>query len=790
MPLPSRRLGGFLLAAACACPAQSDHPFVRAASEPLCSASTTLTVGSFHTPLTAQYIWTANDAAVLTEPRDLSRIKRNDWKIEPHFFRKKFTLTSIPANATLYIAGPRSAHVWLNGQPVAVLRFDGGHHIGFATLSANVAPYLRIGSNVLAFEVVRGYGSHHHTNSLATRWLNSGEVLATEILPAAPGIAALPLLQSDSTWRSTTSADPGWQQPGFNDAAWKPVTSLGGIESNIDFSQWNADAGMYAWPGYFGEAPYMANCFLPPATTTQTPNGLLLDFGRELNGRLLLAAHTQDLHATIRYGESMGELLHAPFLGDLPLNVPPGHTARGPKTGFRYALVKNVSSDTTISAESIFYPAQAIGSFRSSDARLNRIWQTAVDTAHLSMQDSILDGIKRDRGRWIGDDEVIHRVVADVYGDSRLVRSGLEDAIGPAPVNGPVNGLPGYSAWWVISEFEYVQRWGDLDQLRSVQGRMLQLLALMERDLDARHIYAAKDGGKPFVDWAPGLSGDSPEARRAVHFEYLLAFRRAATLLRLTGDTASAAHYDALASEMTTAAQTSLAETPGGFGDRWQTNAIAVLAGAVTSEAQRQAVWRVLARTVTTRKPSDIITPYYGNYLLSAMAALGHRAEALAWMRFYWGGMLDAGATSFWEAWDPAWAGPDPHARLQADDKVGYYASLAHGWSSGPAAWLIEQILGLTPLAPGDRLMQIRPDLAGLQWAQGDIATPQGAVRVEATPQHIAVKLPAGITAEILLPAGRWTCNGRALANSSASDDRIRTTWSQPATLNCVRQTP
>lgn len=783
-----RSLRTLLLAAACACAAQPPHRAAHNEPEPLCSASTIRTVERLHTPLTAQYIWTADDAAVLTRPQELNRIKRNDWKIEPHFFRTTFLLATPPARATLYIAGPRSARVWLNGRFVTTLRFNGGPHIGFATKTASVTPFLRSGSNVLALQVIRGYGSHHHTNSLPTHWLNSGEVLAAEVLPAAVGIAAPPLLESNATWRSTTTPATGWQQPDFNDATWKPVTSLGGIESDVDFFQWNADAGMDAWPDYFGEAPYMANCIQPPAQTTPTADGLLLDFGHELNGRLLLTAHSHAVHATIRYGESMGELLHAPFLGDLPLFAPAGHTACGPKTGFRYALVKNAGSDATVSAEAIFYPAPAIGSFQSSDARLNRIWQTAVDTAHLSIQDSILDGIKRDRGRWIGDDEVIHRVIADVYGDPRLVRAGLEDAIGPAPVVGPVNGLPGYSAWWIVSEYEYVLRWGDLNQLRSVQSRMLQLLSLMERDLDARHLYAAMTGGKPFVDWAPELSSDSPEARRAVHFEYLLAFRRAASLLRLTGDTADAADYDALARAMTTAAQSSLTDSQGAFGDRWQTNAIAVLAGAVTSDTQRQAVWRILTRAVTARKPYDIITPYYGSYLLAAMAELGHRQEALAWMRAYWGGMIDAGATSFWEAWDPAWAGPDPHAHLQADDKVGYYTSLSHGWSSGPAAWLIEQTLGVTPLEPGYRRMQVRPDLAGLSWVQGAIATPHGPVRVKANSQRVALTLPAGIIAEILLPAGRWSCNGRALANTAASDGRIRTTWHQPGTLQCARQ--
>jgi alpha-L-rhamnosidase len=286
-----------------------------------------------------------------------------------------------------------------------------------------------------------------------------------------------------------------------------------------------------------------------------------------------------------------------------------------------------------------------------------------------------------------------------------------------------------------------------------VQARMLELLARMERELDARGVYAGT--GKPFVDWANGFSGDSAEARRAVDFEYLLAFRDAASLLRLAGDEADAAKWDARADAMTVAAQKYLVDAGGAFGDRWQTNAIAVMAGAVTTDAQRAAVWRVLERTVAGRKPEDVITPYYGNYLLTAMARLGHRREAVAWMKSYWGGMLDAGATSFWEAWDPAWAGGDPHARLEADDKVGYNASLAHGWSSGPAAWLMEEVLGVKALAPRFRRVEIRPALAGLDWAKGAVATPHGAVKVEILSDRVIVTIPTGIEATVVLPVGK-----------------------------------
>jgi hypothetical protein len=658
-------------------------------------------------------------------------------------------------------------------------------------MTAEISAALRAGRNTIAIEAVRGYGSHHHTNALKTAWLNSGEVIAVKILPAATGVETAALVSGDGAWKSTVNPSAGWKQLEFDDTLWKPVTSLGGIESDVDFFQWNADAGMYAWPGYLGEAPYMANYRLYPVKTELRADGLLFDFGRELNGRMVVAAGRHGLQARVRYGESLGELLNAPYLGDLPLFAPAGAEAKGPKSGFRYALVSfdGDHSEAKVFAEGIFYPSAQVGSFESSDLRLNKIWESAVYTAHLSMQDSILDGIKRDRGRWIGDAEVIDRVIADVYGDSRLVKAALEDAIGSEPVTGHVNGLPGYSAWWVVSEAEYVRRWGDLHQLLGVKARLLELLPRMERELDAHNVYAAASGAKPFVDWANGLDTDSPEARRCMHFEYLLAFRQAAWLLRQAGDEADAVKYDARADSMAVAAKKYLKDESGAYGERWQTNAIAVLAGTVESAADREAVVRVLLRTVIGRKPSDVITPYYGDYLLSAMAKLGYRREALDWMRTYWGGMLDAGATSFWEAWDPAWTNDDPHAHLEADGKTGYNASLAHGWASGPAAWLMEELLGVKTIEPGSRKVQVRPELAGLEWVRGAVSTPLGAVKVEARENRIVVSIPAGMEAEVLLPAGDWICNGAIVKlDTIEAGTRVHTELRQSGQFEFVRR--
>src|SRR5580698_3530450 len=66
-----------------------------------------------HQPLPEQYIWTAPDAPANDTDRIQYVFPAPNEKTEPHFFRASFNLSSVPVQATLYIAGPRSAEVYL-----------------------------------------------------------------------------------------------------------------------------------------------------------------------------------------------------------------------------------------------------------------------------------------------------------------------------------------------------------------------------------------------------------------------------------------------------------------------------------------------------------------------------------------------------------------------------------------------------------------------------------------------------------------------------------------------------
>ncbi|HEY1810257.1 MAG TPA: alpha-L-rhamnosidase C-terminal domain-containing protein, partial [Acidobacteriaceae bacterium] len=665
----------------------------------------------------------------------------------------------------------------------------------------DVTRLLKVGDNVLAIEA------------------DHGDRLVAKLLPAPPGMfgqpsgMAEPLLITNGAWKGTKSNADGWQSASFDDSGWPAVDAMGGIESNIDFFQWNQDAGMYTWPRYQGESPFLAHTFLPAEKVTDVYAGLgtfenvaaltsentgqdfivhqgpehapneyvptlTLDFGREIAGRVQVESDSdQPLTVSIAYGESIEEAHAEPYLGVDLLHVVPHGTGVGPKSAFRYAQIRFLSDAPelkfkAIRVEDIYYPVKYQGSFESSDRLLNEIWETGAYTTHLCMQNDIWDAPKRDRGRWMGDTDISGRVSDAVFADRFLLEDTLTRVIGTLPLHDPVNGIPGYSSYWFTELANFYKHTGDRDYVASMHDRIEALLKFMDLDFDAAGHFASHTHTGLYVDWSPGLNGTNPETKEGTTLEYVRAYRAGAWLLRELGDNANAAHWEQRAQALTKSSQamhwTAGAEG-GSFGPRWQTNAMAVISG-VARPGQYAGIWQNVLSHVgePTYRPS-VISPYYGAYVLDAMAEMDHRQAALSWIREYWGGMIHEGATSFWEAYDPAWPKDDPHVDLQADDTAGYRISLAHGWSSSPTYWLMGQVLGIEPTGPGFATVTIRPDLLDLEWAKGGEPTPHGLLSVSLTKEHgmtATLDVPEDVTATVLFPVKAGTesvlVNGKA----------------------------
>ena len=276
-----------------------------------------------------------------------------------------------------------------------------------------------------------------------------------KIVPRAEGVEAPALMISDTDWRSSTTAEKGWEQAGFHDAAWKPVEAFGGIESNIEMFQWNADAGLYDWPGYDGISRFLAHMPLramsvmasyagrgsfdgPESLTSGDGEVVVQSAGREAGG---CRGAERDAGLWARADGKAGDDSDSDDADDGDgadgrvgvggdEGAVPGRESDDDSAAWHGALAEDrvpVCADAiswwgepdlrvkSIHADHIYYPVKYEGSFESSDALLNRIWETGAYTAHLCMQDGVWDASKRDRGRWMGDTDVSGPVIEDVF---------------------------------------------------------------------------------------------------------------------------------------------------------------------------------------------------------------------------------------------------------------------------------------------------------------------------------------------------------------------------------------
>lgn len=469
--------------------------------------------------------------------------------------------------------------------------------------------------------------------------------------------------------------------------------------------------------------------------------GIVIDFGVQIAGSIELfttMTESKDMPSVrIRFGESVAESMadsgergaqndHA--LRDQTVKVPwLGKTTIGP-SGFRFVRIDNADPAIPLSLGEVravltLRDVPYLGSFRSSDERLNQIWQTAAYTVHLNMQDYLWDGIKRDRLVWLGDMHPEVSVIQAVFGENEVVPKSLDLIRDRTPVTEWMNGISSYSMWWILIHEEWHLHHGDTAYLGEQKTYLTALLKRLAGYVDASG--REKLDGMRFLDWP------TYENKAAVHeglqAMMVMTMESGARLMNLLEDEETAT----LCRETAAKLRQHQPESSG------RKSPAALLALAGLRDAQE-----VAEGTLKKDGPTDLST-FYGFYVLNALGKSGDAETAMDFISQYWGGMLDHGATSFWEDFDLAWtkdagridepvpAGKkDLHGDFGAHCYIGFRHSLCHGWAGGPAAWLSRHVLGIAPAAPGFSEVFIRPQLGNLDWAEGSYPTPKGIIRV------------------------------------------------------------
>ncbi|MDQ2731102.1 MAG: hypothetical protein M3Y56_05540 [Armatimonadota bacterium] len=737
------------------------------------------------------------------------------------YVRGVVTLPRQASSAQVAITADDSFTLFVNGRQVDSSE---SQELGWKTTHlVPVEKFLRRGRNVIAIHGVNDGGG------------------AAGIL-ARLDIGGKPALLTGAGWKlfSGSPAPAGWNTPLFEDGSWVPATveaPLGGGPWGAGVDNW---PGYHTGAWYMAHMTMQAVAVETPSgadaiqgaktligsgpvhvTVAPTAGGvaeqpaLLVDFGEDLAGRLVITgksdapsppvsptsittgapAAAPPSPITVTTGESEEECYHAePGLnnsGPFPLTLTGTGTATTPFSAFRYALLRFTGGGpvtlTGVTLDHKYYPVAYRGSFSCSDPLLTRIWYIGAYTAHNCMQEDIWDAPKRDRGLWCGDLQVTGSSINVAFADRFLMEQSIRKLREIAQAGRPdsalptaeVNNIPGYSAAWFCELADFYRYEGGDAFLQSQHEKIISLLEFQKTDFDSRNLFVNPRNDWDFCDWAPDFVQKTPQTRAATDLYIIKGVREAVFLLRQLGDTAAADKYTAWADTLTEAARQNLADAGTGlYGDRLQTNVMAVYSG-VATPAQRAGVYEhflksdspiwTAPRQFVNTLDSELLSPYYGYFVLGAYGELGRNQDGLDLIRRYWGEMVRRGAVTWWEKFDPGF----PKDFKAVLDRMPIL-SLSHGWSSGPTGYLTERILGVRPTSGGFKTAEITPHLGDLQWAAGVVPTPHGPIRLNASQQGartvLRLTLPPGIDAQVGVPGTTLSLNGHSITPTSQSD--------------------
>lgn len=550
---------------------------------------------------------------------------------------------------------------------------------------------------------------------------------------------------SDSSWLVT-----------FEDKEWIDET---GKTSDISATKW-LKAGYWN----FNDPAVRPSSFKLPVkmqlavADTKNNNGRLVDFGRETFGFIKLHGLKGKGKLTIYYGESKEEALSkegAVTLDELAVNNTGAIDSVIPLSkAFRYVHLVT-EGNIMVDSLSMWYEYADLtdkGGFRCSDEEINRIYDVAAYTLHLSTREFFIDGIKRDRWIWSGDAYQSYLMNYYLMNDNGTVTRTMYALRGKDPVTGHINTIMDYTFYWFLGIYDYYLYSGDQTFILQNYDRMQSLMqyCLGRRNKDG--LMEGMAGDWIFIDWAAGLS-----KKGEVSFEQLLFCRSLETMALcagIAGKKDDATMYTRLATDLKKKLfslywnETKQALVHSRVDGR-QTDNVTRYANMFAiffdyfNEAQKQAVKKSVLLNDSIQK---IVTPYMRFYELEALCAMGEQNLVLKEMKDYWGGMLKLGATSFWEEYNPTKKGAEHYAMYGRE----FGKSLCHAWGASPIYLLGKYYLGVKPTSAGYATYTVAPNLGGLQWMEGKVPTPGGNIELYCSTKQVKIKGAAG-TGTLLL---------------------------------------
>ncbi len=707
-------------------------------------------------------------------------------------FRKNFKLADDPKHAAFHIFADARYVLWVNGNYVerGPARFQPN---GPEYDSVDVSSRLRVGDNVLALLVVGN--------------LSGGKVMRHE-----PGLTAMlevdgrEMFHTDASWKWSEKTryrkvsaswanlgdtevdarveDGDWTLAGYADKNWKPAVLISG-------NGWGTLTArrIPLLREKLVTIEFAGNVKLPISLTS----GQKLEF---TTGRIVQAYPVIELTA-----EAGSELSLEPFgVKYLAKAGPQSHFTIDSRGITKGAVVVNKGSATITGFRLIerLYPYDRLGSFKSNDAFLNRLWEMCARSCEVLSEDSYVDCADRERVEWMDDDppgfDITRTTMAGpagpdgkpVYSDPRLLGEMIRRTALTLQPEGWVKAhtcsdrydihakMEDRACGWVDGIRRYYEATGDTDQIREIWPAVVAQMDYFLKRRTERGLVRARD----WVVWGNPVGYINGEGTTLNVF-IQRALADSAFLGNLIGKQNDSVRFTQAADDLAKAINSVLWNEPSGgyysgyFSDEDlsaserklklpRTNGLTpvtlhanvfALDRGIVPPARRERVIAGMLKQLPEKLAGANMVYYYLIKQLYALDRPGLDTRVLAMFRQGWQPMV----ASPWEcSWESFGGG-----------------SKAHIYGMYPGYFLSSYVLGVRwqDGVPLNRRLLVEPHLGDLNQAEGTVVTEAGPVEVSwkrsaSGAFEFRGKLPPGLTAELSLPAKNITLNGKTTTGS------------------------
>ncbi len=729
------------------------------------------------------------------------------------YLRREFTVAGPAAKARLYVTARGLYQMHLNSRRVGQDTLVPGwtpYRDRVETLTYDVTDQVTPGTNVLGAALARGwYAGRVGWPRLHDLLRRTPELLAQLEIEYADG--SRETITSDDQWRVTdegpirdsglydgenydaTHELYGWLTPGYNDAAWSPVSTAP-----------VADTPRLV-PKRFPPVRHMETLQVQ-AITEPLPGHYIFDLGQNMVGRARIHVPvSQGDRITIRVAEMLnpdGSLYTANYRGakstDSYVAAETGTADWQPDFtfhGFRYVELSGFPPDATPSEDWVTgivlrSALDPIGSFTSSHEKLNQLQSNITWGQRGNFLEVPTDCPQRDeRLGWTGDAQVFCPTSLFNFDSHAFWTNWLESmreeqrADGSIPFVVPNVSMgqgasPGWGDAAIVVPWELYVRTGDRRVLED-NYEMMRRWVDWYRAGSSNGISSATG----FGDWlqpysksksAP-TSGDTAQDLIATAY-YGYGAATVARTARLLGKEADAREYATLAKDVEQAFCQRFFDADGRLRTKHETQTGYLLAlglGLVQGDLAAKAEAHLV--NLVHQADDHLRTGFLGTPLLCPV--LDHFGQAaLAYTILFretypsWFFSINQGATTMWERWNS-------YTHADGFGPVGMN-SFNHYAYGAIGQWMVERIAGLAPdpAEPGYKHIFIQPMPGGpLTSAAATLETPYG--RAESAWQlngdrlSMQVVVPPNTTATVVFPYGtadEITLDGHPLTENAA----------------------